>query len=121
MPGARPAHEPDTGDFIWIDLDPTAGHEQRGRRLALVLSPIGYNAKTGLMLACPITNRVKGYPFEQALPKGMVPTGVALCDQVRCLDWRARNVERIGVAPAQLTQKVLGRLGALLGYDSPAS
>ena len=62
---------PDRGDFVWINFDPQAGHEQAGRRPALVLSPKSYNAASGLALACPITNRVKGYPFEVVLPPGL--------------------------------------------------
>lgn len=71
---------PDRGDAVWITLDPQAGHEQAGRRPALVLSPAAYNGKVGLALLCPITNRQKGYPFEAPLPPNVGVTGVVLCD-----------------------------------------
>ena len=73
---------PERGDVIWISLDPQAGHEQRGRRPALVLSPAAYNGRVGLALLCPITNQAKGYPFEVALPEGLDVTGVILADRI---------------------------------------
>src|SRR5438093_12343161 len=82
---------PDRGDAVWITLDPQAGHEQAGRRPALVLSPAAYNGKVGLALLCPITSQVKGYPFEVGMPDGLKVAGVALADQVNSLDWRARK------------------------------
>lgn len=93
------SYVPDCGDVIWLNFDPQAGHEQAGYRPALVLSPKAYNGKTGLCLAVPITNQDKGYPFELALPAACQTTGVALCDQVRSLDWKARNTvlkEKVG-------------------------
>ena len=66
---------PQRGDLIWIDMQPQAGHEQSGRRPAIVLSPENYNDKVGLALLCPITNQVKGYPFEVILPEGLKVTG----------------------------------------------
>jgi mRNA interferase MazF len=86
---------PDRGDAIWITLDPQAGHEQAGRRPALVLSPASYNEKVGLALLCPITSQVKGYPFEVPIPAGLTVSGVILADQVKSLDWRVRRAERI--------------------------
>ena len=82
---------PDRGQIVWIDFDPQSGHEQSGRRPALVVSPADYNEKVGLSLLCPITSQVKGYPFEVEIPKGLGVSGVILSDQVKSLDWRARK------------------------------
>jgi mRNA interferase MazF len=114
------AYVPRRGDVIWITLDPQAGHEQRGRRPALVLSPEAYNGKVGLALLCPITNHVKGYPFEVALPAGLPVTGVVLADQVRSLDWNVRQCARIGAIPETVVVQVLRRLNALLGESAGA-
>ena len=82
---------PDRGDVVWLTFNPQAGHEQAGRRPAVVLSPRTYNARVGLALFCPVTSKVKGYPFEVALPSPV--NGVALADQVKSLDWRERRAE----------------------------
>jgi mRNA interferase MazF len=103
---------------VWISLKPQAGHEQARRRPALVLSPAAYNARVGLFLLCPITNQKKGYPFEVELPAGLPVTGVALSDQVKSLDWRARNAERICSVPGETVAAVLERLSTLI---EPAS
>lgn len=108
---------PDRGHIIWIDLDPQAGHEQRGRRPVLVLSPARYNGKVGLALLCPITSQSKGYPFEVAIPAGLEITGVVLSDQVKSLDWQARRAEFACVLPATTVVMVLQRLNTLLGLD----
>lgn len=105
---------PDRGDVAWITLDPQAGHEQAGRRPALVLSPAIYNGPSGLLLACPITNRAKGYPFEVVLPDGFAVTGVVLTDQVRNLDWRVRKAVYINSLPDDIVGDVLRTLGRLL-------
>jgi mRNA interferase MazF len=105
---------PDAGDFIWIDLDPTKGHEQRGRRPAIVLSRHAYNERTGLCVACPITSRVKGYPFEVTIPGGHGVTGVVLADQARSLSWSKRNVDLIDRADADLLDEVREKLAALI-------
>jgi mRNA interferase MazF len=104
----------DRGDAVWIDFDPQAGHEQAGRRPAIVLSPAYYNRRSGLALICPITNKVKGYPFEVAIPTGLPITGVVLSDQARNLDWRARNACFITKLPSAVTDKVLDKLHTLL-------
>ncbi|HET6215994.1 MAG TPA: endoribonuclease MazF [Acidobacteriaceae bacterium] len=106
---------PETGDLIWIDFTPQAGHEQGGRRPALVLSPALYNGKTGLAVMCPITSQAKGYPFEVALPAGLKIRGAVLSDHMKNLDWRARRAEKAGVAPAALMTAVRSRIAALLG------
>lgn len=109
----RPA-VPDQGDVVWLDHDPQAGHEQAGRRPALVLSPKAYNAATGLMLCCPVTSQVKGYPFEVELigVKGL--KGVVLSDQLRSLDWEARGADKAGRAADDVLIDVLAKLKVLL-------
>lgn len=105
---------PDRGDVVWIDFDPQAGHEQAGRRPAVVLSPAYYNRRAGLALICPITNKSKGYPFEVAIPNGLKVTGVILADQARNLDWKARNASHITKLPLPLTGQILMKLRTLL-------
>jgi len=99
---------------VWITLNPQAGHEQAGRRPAVVLSPENYNGKIGLAILCPITNQIKGYPFEVLLPAGLPVAGAILSDQVKSLDWRARNAELICTLPAEAISEVLQKLGSLL-------
>jgi len=111
-----PAFVPDAGDLIRLTFDPQAGHEQAGRRPALVLSPKSYNQKSGLALVCPVTNRIKGYPFEVPVPRDCGVTGVFLADHVKSLDWRVRQAERIGSVPLPTLNEVLARLAPLLGY-----
>ena len=108
------ARVPDRGDLVWLDFGPQAGHEQSGRRPALVLSPAAYNAKVGLALCCPITSQVKGYPFEVPVPEGAAIAGVVLADQVRSLDWRARRAEVVGKVPARVYGAVRELIGALI-------
>ena len=109
------AYVPAAGDIIKIDLDPRTGHEQGGWRPALVLSPKIYNAKTGLAVVVPITNRAKGYPFEVQLPAQMKTTGVGLADAIKNVDWRARNAKYADTVPAEVMRAVQERLIALLG------
>jgi len=110
----RTAYVPERGDVVWITLNPQAGHEQAGRRPAVVLSPGAYNGKVGLALLCPVTNQVKGYPFEVLIPEGLAVSGAILADQVKSLDWRAREAELAGRLPAETTQEVLQKAGVLL-------
>ena len=105
---------PQCGDVVWITLNPQAGHEQAGRRPAMVLSPENYNGKTGLAILCPITNQTKGYPFEVLLPVGLPVVGAVLSDQVKSLDWRARNAELICTLPTEAISEVLQKLVTLL-------
>ena len=105
---------PQRGDVVWISLNPQAGHEQAGRRPALVISPRAYNAKTGLALLCPITSHIKGYPFEVALPEGLPLAGTVLSDQVKSLDWRAREAEGACVLPPEKVTEVLAKLATLI-------
>ena len=108
------AYVPERGDVVWITFNPQAGHEQAGRRPAVVLSPKAYNGKVGLALLCPITSQVKGYPFEVAIPDGFPVNGVILSDQVKNLDWRARNAEKACFLPKDVITKVLQRVKALI-------
>jgi len=85
------SYVPRRGDLVWISFDHQAEHEQAGRRPAFVLSPESYNRKTGLFLACPISSKLKGYPFEVPLPDGLDVSGVILADQIKSLDWKARE------------------------------
>jgi len=108
------AYIPERGDAVWITLDPQAGHEQAGRRPALVLSPAAYNGRVGLALFCPITSQVKAYPFEVAIPAGLPVRGVVGSDQVKSLDWRARKAARICSVSEEVVAQVLERLQTLL-------
>jgi mRNA interferase MazF len=107
-------HAPDRGDIVWVDFDPHAGHEQAGRRPALIVSPISYNRKVGLALLCPVTTQRKGYPFEVALPSGLTVAGVVLADQLKSMDWRARHAEFCCRAPAPTVAEVIGKAQSLL-------
>jgi len=112
----KSAFVPDVADFVWLTFDPQAGHEQAGRRPALVLSPKVYNARSGLLLACPITNQAKGYPFEVAVPSGASVTGVVLVDHLKSVDWKARHAERLGRCTDETMEEVRAKLAPLLGY-----
>ena len=105
---------PARGDVVWISLDPQIGHEQAGRRPAVVLSPAVYNGRVGLAILCPMTRQVKGYPFEVRIPEGLGVDGVVLADQVKSLDWRARQAELAGELPAATVSEILGILNTLL-------
>jgi mRNA interferase MazF len=105
---------PQRGDVVWLNFTPQAGHEQAGHRPALVLSPAAYNGKTGLLLCCPITSQVKGYPFEVPLGPETGARGVILSDQVKSLDWRARQARRKGAASKDVTDQTLARIRTLL-------
>ena len=106
---------PERGDVVWISFNPQAGHEQAGRRPAIVLSPKPYNRKVGLAILCPVTSQTKGYPFEVRLPAEMRVKGVILSDQVKSLDWRVRKAEFIEALPEEVIGEVLAKLGTLLG------
>jgi mRNA interferase MazF len=104
---------PDAGDIVWLQFNPKAGHEQAGHRPAVVLSPASYNGKTGLMICVPLTTRIKQYPFEVAV-KGSRGS-VALADQVKCLDWRARQARKKGRASDAELEEIRNKLKALIG------
>jgi mRNA interferase MazF len=105
---------PDRGDVVWISLDPQAGHEQAGRRPAIILSPAKYNGRVGLAIFCPITSQVKGYPFEVQVPPGLPISGVVLTDQVKSLDWRSRQAVFVCRLPAAVMAEILSKLHTLL-------
>jgi mRNA interferase MazF len=105
---------PQCGDAVRISLNPQAGHEQAGRRPAVVLSPRSYNGKTGLAILCPVTSHIKGYPFEVVLPDGLPVSGAVLSDQVKSLDWRVRNKELICTLPDEVVSEIMQKLSALL-------
>ncbi|HBX12090.1 MAG TPA: endoribonuclease MazF [Leclercia adecarboxylata] len=104
---------PEAGDIVWLDFDPQSGHEQAGHRPALVISPATYNGRTGLMLCCPVTSQVKNYPFEVVISGAR--RNVALADQIKSLDWRARNALKKGTATAEELDAVRMRAKVLIG------
>jgi mRNA interferase MazF len=108
---------PQCGDFIWIDLDPAKGHEQRGRRLALMLSPRSYNERTGLCVACAITSHPKGFRCEVSVSADQGVTAVVLSDQLRTLSRPTRSTEIIARAPKKVIDDVREKVAALLGID----
>jgi len=101
---------PSRGDVVWLTFHPQAGHEQSGRRPAFVVSPRAYNKKVGLFLVCPITSREKGYPFEVQIATKSGITGVVLADQIKSLDWKARQAEFVEEAPQNLIEEVTARI-----------
>ena len=111
-PRAKPKYVPDAGDIVWLEFNPQAGHEQAGHRPAVVLSPASYNGRTGLLLCCPITTQIKNYPFEVRL-SGTKPS-VALADQIKSLDWKARHATRKGRASAAELDEIRQKAIALL-------
>lgn len=106
---------PKRGDIVWITFNPQKGHEQTGRRPAVILSPGIYNHKTGLAILCPITNQIKGYPFEVLIPTKLPIAGAILSDQVKSLDWRAREAELVCTLPEETISEVFQKLSTLLG------
>lgn len=108
-----PGYVPDAGDVVWLHVDPQAGHEQAGHRPAVVLSPASYNGRAGIMICCPMTTRIKGYPFEVALAG--TPPSVVLADQVKSLDWRARKATRKARVTVAELAEIRAKLRALIG------
>jgi mRNA interferase MazF len=108
---------PEAGDLVWIDLNPTLGHEQSGHRPAIVLTPRQYNVRSGLCIICPITSRARGYPFEVPIPDGHGISGTILVDQIRSVSWEERYVKISGAAAVNLLDEVRERLAALLQID----
>jgi mRNA interferase MazF len=115
------SYVPDRGDLVWLEFTPHAGSEQSGRRPALVLSPKSYNGKVGLALFCPVTSKVKGYPFEVKLPDGYAVSGVVLSDQLKSLDWRSRKVKFIERTSSDVMEMVTARVLPILEPDTPAT
>jgi mRNA interferase MazF len=108
------SYVPNRSDLIWLNFDPRVGHEQSGRRPALVMSPSYYNNRANLALVCPITSRVKGYPYEVVLPSGLSVSGVILADHLRSVDWQARNAVFIAQASVEIVDEVLSKLDTLI-------
>lgn len=104
---------PNRGDVVWLDFDPQLGHEQSGKRPALVISHVDYNRKVGLALFYPITSQIKGYPFEVAIKLTKI-NGVVLADQIKSLDWKERNISFIETAPEEILEESKEKLGWLL-------
>ena len=104
---------PDTGDIVWLQFDPQAGHEQAGHRPALVLSPAAYNRMRGMMICCPMTSQIKGYPFEVVVSQA--PPSIVLADQIKSLDWKARRAKKKGSVSTAVIDEVRAKIGALLG------
>ena len=111
------AYVPDRGDIVWLQFSPQAGHEQTGRRPAFVVSPRAYNSKVGLALFCPVTSRIKGYPFEVQLPAGAKTSGAILSDQLKSLDWRSRKAVRIDRASDEVIDEVTARILTLAAAE----
>ena len=105
---------PERGDIIWLNFSPQMGHEQAGHRPAFVISSSNYNRKTGLAICCPITNQIKGYPFEVILPEASKVRGTILSDQMKNLDWRVRGAKWIDTMPADITKEVTAKITAII-------
>jgi len=110
----RATFVPERGDVVKMNFDPRSGHEQSGWRPAVVVSPGAYNRASRVGLFCPITSRAKGYPFEVRLSEDAGVAGVILVDQIRCLDWRARNAKLVGRASDSVVREILARLEPLV-------
>jgi mRNA interferase MazF len=109
---------PERGEIVWLEFNPHAGHEQAGRRTALIVSPSSYNRKVGLALVCPVTSQVRGYPFEVVLPPGLELQGAILSDQLKSFDWRARRARRIRTIPHSVLDETVGRILALVDPEA---
>jgi len=108
------SYVPARGDIVWIILNPQSGHEQAGRRPAIILSPIKYNSKTGLCICCPITSQIKNYPFEVTIPVGLPVVGVILADQIKNLDWQVREAIFACKIPDSVIEEVIKKISLLL-------
>lgn len=111
---SRRGYVPDRDDVVWMMFGPQAGHEQSGRRPAVVMSSSIYNAKTGMALCCPITSHVKGYPFEVLVPDGLKISGAILADHIRNIDWKTRRAEYICKITDKTMDEVAGKILSLL-------
>ncbi len=104
---------PQAGDIVWLNFTPQAGHGRAGHRPVLMLSPAAYNGKTSLMICCPLTTRIKNYPFEVLIAG--TPANVVLADQARSLDWRVRKATRKGTVSSEELAEVRAKILALIG------
>ncbi|PKN68583.1 MAG: mRNA-degrading endonuclease [Chloroflexi bacterium HGW-Chloroflexi-5] len=109
---------PSRGDIVWLSFNPQSGHEQSGRRPGIVVSPKEYNETVGLALCCPITSRIKDYPFEVRIVIKNKIDGVILSDQLKSLDWRERQVKYIASAPKEIMQETIEKLTLLINSDN---
>ena len=105
---------PSRGDIVYLDFDPTKGHEQKGHRPAFIISPYAYNQKSSLALFMPITSKQKNYPFEVIFPDELKIHGVILTDQMKCLDWKTRNVKFIESVPEDVIEEVQAKIELLI-------
>lgn len=108
---------PERGDVVWLQFNPQTGSEQAGHRPALVISPRSYNKKVGLAIFCPLTSKVKGYPFEVEVLGGRKAKGAVLADQVKSLDWRTRKASKFDSVSDQVMEEVLAKIAVLVGFD----
>ena len=106
---------PEVGDIVWLEFDPQAGHEQAGHRPAVVLTPKAYNQATCLLICCPLTTKIKGYPFEVTIEG--TPQNVALSDQVKSLDWKARKAKHKGSVSQAEFETIKQKIGLLLAIS----
>jgi mRNA interferase MazF len=104
---------PERGDLVWINFDPKLGHEQQGRRPAIVISHMSYNQKVGLALFCPITSKIKNYSFEVQIESELIK-GSILSDQVKSLDWKVGKIEFIAKASQEEIEAVIERINLLI-------
>lgn len=111
---AQAIYIPSRGDIVYLDFDPTKGHEQRGHRPAFVISPLGYNERRSLALFMPITKQQKEYLFEVLLPSVLRIQGVIFSDQIKCLDWKVSRIQFVEVAPESVIEEVQAKIEALL-------
>lgn len=105
---------PDRGDLVWLQFNPQSGHEQAGKRPALIISPAAYNGKVGLSLLCLVTSKIKGYPFEVIIPQSLPIEGAILSDQLKSLDWQSRQATFICKLPAETVSEVISKLDLLI-------
>ncbi|MEJ5352260.1 MAG: type II toxin-antitoxin system PemK/MazF family toxin [Melioribacteraceae bacterium] len=108
---------PERGDIVWLCFNPQAGHEQSGKTASVVTLPKEYNQKTNLAIFCPITNQVKGYPFEVKIPDNLGISGAILSDQIKSLDWNVRKAEFICSLPDDALKETLNKINALIGAE----
>jgi mRNA interferase MazF len=106
-------YSPERGDIVWLNFNPQSGHEQKGKRPAVVISPKEYNEKTGLGLFCPITSKIKNYPFEVKIENKKI-NGAVLSDQVKSLDWETREIEFITKENPVIIDEIINKISILL-------
>jgi mRNA interferase MazF len=108
---------PEQGDLVWLQFNPQSGHEQSRKRPALVISPSSYNGKVGLSLSCPVTSKIKGYPFEVIIPQDLPIEGAILSDQIKSLDWNSRNATFICKVSESTLKDVIEKIELLISFQ----